>query len=133
MGAAQAEAFRKANRIALETEDGTSEQFRPVGTFADAGFSETVLRATKAFAKPTPIQAQCWPIANDGRDVVAIAKTGSGKTLGYLMPIFHRALTQDEQTAAAKKAQSPFAIVLAPVFVRDARTSLDKGASFRRT
>ncbi|KAK4478374.1 hypothetical protein RD792_017665 [Penstemon davidsonii] len=40
------------------------------------------------FSSPTPIQAQTWPIALQNRDIVAIAKTGSGKTLGYLMPAF---------------------------------------------
>ncbi|KAG6383251.1 hypothetical protein SASPL_157006 [Salvia splendens] len=40
------------------------------------------------FSAPTPIQAQSWPIAIQGRDIVAIAKTGSGKTLGYLIPGF---------------------------------------------
>uniref|UniRef100_A0A0D2ZRK2 RNA helicase n=2 Tax=Brassica oleracea var. oleracea TaxID=109376 RepID=A0A0D2ZRK2_BRAOL len=40
------------------------------------------------FSAPTPIQAQSWPIAMQGRDIVAIAKTGSGKTLGYLIPGF---------------------------------------------
>lgn len=40
------------------------------------------------FTSPTPIQAQTWPIALQNRDIVAIAKTGSGKTLGYLIPAF---------------------------------------------
>uniref|UniRef100_A0A0D9UXC7 RNA helicase n=1 Tax=Leersia perrieri TaxID=77586 RepID=A0A0D9UXC7_9ORYZ len=40
------------------------------------------------FSSPTPIQAQSWPIALKGRDIVAVAKTGSGKTLGYLIPGF---------------------------------------------
>ncbi|ESQ41428.1 hypothetical protein EUTSA_v10012853mg [Eutrema salsugineum] len=40
------------------------------------------------FSGPTPIQAQSWPIAMQNRDIVAIAKTGSGKTLGYLIPGF---------------------------------------------
>ncbi|KAK6928357.1 WW domain [Dillenia turbinata] len=40
------------------------------------------------FTAPTPIQAQSWPIALQSRDIVAIAKTGSGKTLGYLIPGF---------------------------------------------
>lgn len=40
------------------------------------------------FSDPTPIQAQAWPVAMEGRDVVAIAKTGSGKTCGFLLPGF---------------------------------------------
>ena len=40
------------------------------------------------FSEPTPIQAQAWPVAMEGRDVVAIAKTGSGKTCGFLLPGF---------------------------------------------
>ena len=40
------------------------------------------------FSAPTPIQAQSWPIALQSRDIVAIAKTGSGKTVGYLFPGF---------------------------------------------
>ncbi|XP_017698882.1 ATP-dependent RNA helicase-like protein DB10 isoform X2 [Phoenix dactylifera] len=40
------------------------------------------------FSAPTPIQAQSWPIALQSHDIVAIAKTGSGKTLGYLIPGF---------------------------------------------
>lgn len=40
------------------------------------------------FSAPTPIQAQSWPVALQGRDIVAIARTGSGKTLGYLIPGF---------------------------------------------
>lgn len=38
------------------------------------------------FALPTPIQAQTWPIALQNRDLVALSKTDSGKTLAYLIP-----------------------------------------------
>ena len=40
------------------------------------------------FSAPTSIQAQSWPIALRGRDIVAVAKIGSGKTMGYLLPGF---------------------------------------------
>lgn len=39
----------------------------------------------KGWTKPTPIQAQCWPIIAKGHDLIAIAETGSGKTLGFGM------------------------------------------------
>jgi ATP-dependent RNA helicase DDX5/DBP2 len=38
------------------------------------------------FKEPTPIQAQGWPMALLGRDLVGLAETGSGKTLSYLLP-----------------------------------------------
>lgn len=61
------------------------------------------------FSTPTPIQAQTWPIAIQGRDIVAIAKTGSGKTLGYLMPAF-MLLRQRRNNALS----GPTVLVLAP-------------------
>jgi ATP-dependent RNA helicase DDX5/DBP2 len=38
------------------------------------------------FKEPSPIQAQGWPMALLGRDLVGLAETGSGKTLAYLLP-----------------------------------------------
>lgn len=42
--------------------------------------------AKLGFVEPTPIQAQGWPMALKGRDLIGIAETGSGKTLAYLLP-----------------------------------------------
>ncbi|GJN25847.1 hypothetical protein PR202_gb13731 [Eleusine coracana subsp. coracana] len=62
----------------------------PFMTFEATGFPPEILREIHAagFLNPTPIQAQTWPVALQNRDIVAIAKTGSGKTLGYLIPAF---------------------------------------------
>ncbi|XP_038720716.1 DEAD-box ATP-dependent RNA helicase 46 [Tripterygium wilfordii] len=62
----------------------------PFMTFEATGFPPEILREihSAGFLSPTPIQAQTWPIALQGRDIVATAKTGSGKTLGYLIPAF---------------------------------------------
>lgn len=43
-----------------------------------------VLKA--GFTEPTAIQAQGWPMALKGRDLIGLAETGSGKTLAYLLP-----------------------------------------------
>jgi ATP-dependent RNA helicase DDX5/DBP2 len=43
-----------------------------------------VLKA--GFTAPTAIQAQGWPMALKGRDLIGLAETGSGKTLAYLLP-----------------------------------------------
>ncbi|KAL1205985.1 DEAD-box ATP-dependent RNA helicase 46 [Cardamine amara subsp. amara] len=62
----------------------------PLMSFEATGFPPELLREvySAGFSAPTPIQAQSWPIAMLNRDIVAIAKTGSGKTLGYLVPSF---------------------------------------------
>jgi ATP-dependent RNA helicase DDX5/DBP2 len=61
---------------------------RPVMSFDEAGFPEYILASIRAqgFASPTPIQCQAWPMALSGRDVVAIAQTGSGKTISFALP-----------------------------------------------
>jgi DEAD/DEAH box helicase len=61
------------------------------------------------FTEPTPIQAQAWPVAMEGRDVVAIAKTGSGKTCGFLLPGFMHI-----RKAATNPMMGPTVLVLAP-------------------
>ncbi|GAB2284243.1 hypothetical protein Dimus_018709 [Dionaea muscipula] len=62
----------------------------PFTSFEATGFPSEILRQVQqaGFSAPTPIQAQSWPIALQGHDIVAVAKTGSGKTLGYLIPGF---------------------------------------------
>ena len=49
-----------------------------------ASLMEGVRRA--GYTEPTPIQAQSWPVALQGYDLISVAKTGSGKTVGYLFP-----------------------------------------------
>ncbi|MFB3091570.1 MAG: DEAD/DEAH box helicase, partial [Dehalococcoidia bacterium] len=42
------------------------------------------------FTKPTPIQQQAIPVAMEGRDVLGLAQTGTGKTAAFALPILHR-------------------------------------------
>lgn len=59
-----------------------------------AGFSEDLLHATREFVRPSPIQAQCWPVIQSGRDLVGVAATGSGKTLAFGLPALKHILAQ---------------------------------------
>ena len=61
---------------------------RPVTSFDEIGFPEYIMSTIRAqgFPNPTPIQCQAWPMALSGRDVVAIAQTGSGKTISFALP-----------------------------------------------
>ncbi|XP_004580611.3 probable ATP-dependent RNA helicase DDX43 isoform X1 [Ochotona princeps] len=63
----------------------------PTCSFEDAfeAYPEVMKNITNTgFIKPTPIQAQVWPIVLQGIDVIGVAQTGTGKTLSYLMPGF---------------------------------------------
>jgi len=53
------------------------------------------------FSKPTPIQTEAIPPALEGRDVLACAMTGSGKTAAFLLPILHKLVTKPRGTTRA--------------------------------
>jgi ATP-dependent RNA helicase RhlE len=53
------------------------------------------------FTRPTPIQEQAIPPALDGRDLLACAMTGSGKTAAFLLPILHRLMAKPRGTTRA--------------------------------
>jgi ATP-dependent RNA helicase DDX5/DBP2 len=57
------------------------------------------------YSHPTAIQSQAWPIALQGRDLVAIANTGSGKTCGFLIPAFLHIQQQREQEQEQQQQQ----------------------------
>lgn len=63
---------------------------KPVLQFGDLNWPSRVNDGFRrqGYTKPTPIQAVGWPIALAGRNLVGIAQTGSGKTLGYCLPAY---------------------------------------------
>jgi ATP-dependent RNA helicase RhlE len=66
----------------------------PAPAFAALGLSRPLLKAVAAcgYAVPSPIQAQCIPAVLAGRDVLAAAQTGTGKTAGFTLPLLERLL-----------------------------------------
>jgi len=62
------------------------------------------------FETPTPIQTQVIPVVMEGRDLLGIAKTGTGKTAGFVLPI----LSQLQATALGKPNRQPKVLVLVP-------------------
>jgi ATP-dependent RNA helicase DBP3 len=65
---------------------------------------------TCKFVKPSPIQAQSWPILCSKRDMVGIAETGSGKTLAFALP----ALSSMAESTTQKSKRLPRMLVLSP-------------------
>ena len=80
-------------------------------TFSSLGLAETLLRAVEAqgYTIPTPIQAQGIPAVLSGRDVMAAAQTGTGKTAAFSLPLLQR-LAAD--TTAQRR--TPRALILTP-------------------
>src|SRR5918996_4282160 len=76
--------------------------------FTQLKLNPALVKATKelGFVRPTPIQAAAIPPALQGRDVIATAQTGSGKTAAFLLPIINRLIDRPRRTTKA--------LVLAP-------------------
>lgn len=67
------------------------------------------------FRCPTPIQAHTWPVLMDNKDVVGVAKTGSGKTLGYLLPGYIKVKRAElEKSLTCEHRNGPAMLVMAP-------------------
>ena len=76
--------------------------------FSDLKLHPTLLRNVKdlGFVRPTPIQSEAIPPGLEGRDLLANAATGSGKTAAFLLPIMHQLMDRPRGTTRA--------LVLAP-------------------
>ena len=81
-------------------------------SFADLGLAEPLLRALDAakYTVPTPIQARTIPALLQGRDVLGIAQTGTGKTAAFALPVLQHLSGFRERP----QPKSPRALVLAP-------------------
>ena len=81
-------------------------------TFASLGLLDPLLKALEGLGHgtPTPIQAQAIPPALKGRDLLAAAQTGTGKTAGFALPLLQRLTLEGPQVAA----NSVRALVLVP-------------------
>ena len=81
----------------------------PPARFEDFNLSPTMMDALReaAYEYPTEIQAGLLPLALDGRDVLGQARTGTGKTASFVIPIL-------EQLAPHKEIAGPQALIMVP-------------------
>lgn len=87
----------------------------PCRSLSDAPFPAPLVRILKlqaGFVRPSPVQSAAWPIAVAGRYVLAIAKTGSGKTLGFLLPLIAECIMSKKK--GSTQARRPIGIITAP-------------------
>ncbi|MFV0462961.1 MAG: DEAD/DEAH box helicase [Nostocoides sp.] len=86
-------------------------------TFTDFAVHPDIVAALadSGIVHPFPIQAMTLPVALDGHDIIGQAKTGTGKTLGFAIPILQRVVPpNDPAFAAMPKAGRPQALAVAP-------------------
>jgi len=80
--------------------------------FSDIDLPEELIAAVDAlgFERLTRVQAEVLPLSLEGRDIVAQAQTGSGKTAAYLLTLFSRMMRQERQS----EIQNPRGLIIAP-------------------
>jgi ATP-dependent RNA helicase DBP3 len=119
------EVMSRRQQLGIQVE-GDESQFAPVLSFAESGMPANVMKACEGFEKPTPIQAQSWPVALSGRDMIGIASTGSGKTLAFTLPGFVHVLNKNLNSKTSKKSVISI-LVLSPT--RELATQIHEVAS----
>ena len=92
-----------------------------ITSFAELGLNEQILAGVDAlgFTAPTPVQAQAIPEVLKGRDIVASAQTGTGKTAAFALPTL--------QLVAGAKGKGPHALVVTPT--RELAAQIEKVVS----
>ncbi|EWC45374.1 ATP-dependent RNA helicase dbp10 [Drechslerella stenobrocha 248] len=97
-----ASANRKASNI-------KSKSLKKSGGFQSMGLNATLLKAIqrKGFSVPTPIQRKTIPLLLDGQDVVGMARTGSGKTAAFIIPMVEKLKAHSAKVGARGLILSP--------------------------
>ncbi|KAJ0178676.1 hypothetical protein K1T71_005451 [Dendrolimus kikuchii] len=100
--------------------DGGNTEEKPLkkkkknsGGFQSMGLSFPILKGItkRGYKQPTPIQRKTIPLALDGKDVVAMARTGSGKTACFVLPVLEKLLSPNNKAMPGKNFR---ALILSP-------------------
>ncbi|XP_059183787.1 probable ATP-dependent RNA helicase DDX4 [Centropristis striata] len=89
---------------------------KAIMTFDEADLCESLRRNVNksGYVKPTPVQKHGIPIISAGRDLMACAQTGSGKTAAFLLPILQQLMADGVAASSFSELQEPEAIIVAP-------------------
>ncbi|PSR81894.1 P-loop containing nucleoside triphosphate hydrolase protein [Coniella lustricola] len=99
----QAASYRKTSQMKSKSAKKSG------GGFQTMGLNENLLRAIlrKGFKQPTPIQRKAIPLVLERRDVVGMARTGSGKTAAFVIPMIERLKAHSAKVGARALIMSP--------------------------
>ncbi|KAJ8285241.1 hypothetical protein GJAV_G00024560 [Gymnothorax javanicus] len=106
--------FDKYDEILVDVSGSNPPQ--AIVSFEEAGLCESLSRnvGRSGYVKPTPVQKHGIPIISAGRDLMACAQTGSGKTAAFLLPILQRLMAAGAAASRYSEIQEPEAIIVAP-------------------
>ncbi|ETS60978.1 hypothetical protein PaG_04909 [Moesziomyces aphidis] len=104
-----------ANQIRLEMDAITvrgKDCPKPLTKWSHCGLPASCLDVIKrlGYDSPTPIQSQAIPAIMSGRDIIGVAKTGSGKTMAFLLPMFRHIKDQ----RPVETSEGPVGIIMTP-------------------
>ena len=93
--------------------------------FSDFALRESILKdiETAGFETPTPIQSACIPPVLEGKDVIGLAQTGTGKTAAFALPIIHRMAHKEGMAALVLAPTRELAMQLTSMFEELGRSS----------
>ncbi|XP_013172299.1 PREDICTED: ATP-dependent RNA helicase DDX54 [Papilio xuthus] len=106
------EAVEKNETSEKETHENKKKK-KGSGGFQSMGLSFPIIKGItkRGYKQPTPIQRKTIPIALEGKDVVAMARTGSGKTACFVLPILEKLLSPTHKAQPGKNLR---ALILSP-------------------
>lgn len=116
----RAREFRKENQIIMKGTEIDKKKYYPYYNYTIEDVGDNVAEEDKeagvtpffqvlkkcmikqGYKQPTAIQAQSWPVVLDGRDVISVARTGSGKTVGFLLPGLQKIMLENRDSGAVE-------------------------------
>ncbi|KAF4554785.1 ATP-dependent RNA helicase dbp10-like protein [Elsinoe fawcettii] len=103
------DAFIAAQQVATNRKNAKQSSSKKGGSFQSFGLNSKLLSAItrKGFNVPTPIQRKTIPVILDGQDVVGMARTGSGKTAAFVIPMLEKLKVHSARVGARAVILSP--------------------------
>jgi len=110
--------FDKYDAIPVQVSGNGKEDIKPISRFSEAKFVDSLFDNLRrcGYDRPTPVQKYSVPIVTGGRDCMACAQTGSGKTCAFMLPCLESLLRSGPppRSGGGRPKASPCGLVLAP-------------------
>merc|ERR1719440_956117 len=115
--------FDEYDKIPVQVTGKNCDDFVKIDRFREADLQSSMIRNLErcGYDRPTPVQKHAIPIVLSGRDVMACAQTGSGKTCAFMVPCIENLLRWgpppmpvDDKPQGARRTPAPCALVMSP-------------------